>query len=85
MTNEDAVLTVDEAAAFVGVERSTLYRWARAGRVTFYRVGVRRTVLKRSELEALKKELQTPVPLAPDELGKPRNALSGKAKRRRSK
>jgi excisionase family DNA binding protein len=46
-------LTVAEACAYLKVTRATLYRWAREGRLTLYRLGHRSTRLRQSEVEAL--------------------------------
>ncbi len=45
-------LSVAEAAAYLKVSRDTIYRWARQGKLTLYKLGGL-TRLKRSELEAL--------------------------------
>ena len=45
-------LTVAEAADYLRVSRDTIYRWAREGRLTLYKLGSL-TRLKRSELDSL--------------------------------
>lgn len=45
-------LTVAEAAAYLRVSRDTIYRWAREGKITLYKLG-KLTRIKRSELEGL--------------------------------
>ncbi|MGQ9734805.1 MAG: helix-turn-helix domain-containing protein [Candidatus Bipolaricaulia bacterium] len=45
-------LTVAEAADYLRVSRDTVYRWAREGRITLYKLGGL-TRLKHRELEAL--------------------------------
>lgn len=46
-------LTPSEAAQYLRVAHSTIYRWARSGLVKLYRIGEGATRLKRSEVEAL--------------------------------
>jgi len=45
-------LTVAEAADYLRVSRDTIYRWARQGKLTLYKLG-KLTRLKRSELDDL--------------------------------
>jgi excisionase family DNA binding protein len=51
---EEERLTLDEAAAALGVSRSTLYRWQNQGRVKGFKVG-RQWRFKRSDLENFSK------------------------------
>ena len=37
----DKLLSVKEAAPFLGIEPGTLQKWAQAGRITHYRIGGR--------------------------------------------
>ncbi len=46
-------LTVAEACGYLRVTRATLYRWARQGRVRLYRLGVRTTRVRRSDLDRM--------------------------------
>lgn len=56
-TNKEAFsgewLTPKEAASFLKVHRSTIYRWADEGLLTLYNLGNRLTRLKRAEVENL--------------------------------
>lgn len=49
---EDEWLTVAEAANYLRVSRDTIYRWARQGKLTLYKLGSL-TRLRRSELDRL--------------------------------
>jgi len=51
-TTDQGWLTVAEAADYLRVSRDTIYRWAREGRLTLYKLG-KLTRLKRSELDKL--------------------------------
>jgi len=52
--NEDEYLTPQEACDYLDVSRSTLERYAEAGRITKYRRGVKRGVFfKKTELARL--------------------------------
>lgn len=55
MENKDW-MTVSDAARFLGISRSTLYRWSKAGKLPIYRVGIRVARVKRSDVEKLFKE-----------------------------
>jgi excisionase family DNA binding protein len=46
------LLTVDQAAEYLGVSRPTLYRWMRKGLVTYYAVGSVRRRFRREDLDA---------------------------------
>ncbi len=50
MVAEQDFVTVDQAAQFLGVSRSTIWRWIDRGSLPAYRVGQRRVRLKRGEL-----------------------------------
>jgi excisionase family DNA binding protein len=53
-------LSVDEAAADLGVSRATLYKWIKRNDIgTFRIVGDRRTLVRRADVEKLKE----PVPI----------------------
>ena len=63
LKTENEWLTPAEAAEYLRVAHSTIYRWAKSGAVTLYRVGEGATRLKRSEVEAMARPLpraQTP-------------------------
>ena len=53
LKTENEWLTPAEAAEYLRVAHSTIYRWAKSGVVTLYRVGDGVTRIKRSEVEAL--------------------------------
>ena len=55
-------MTVEEAAKYLKVSASTLYRWRDLGRVVFHRIGPRTVRLRRDELAAM-----PPVPETEDE------------------
>ena len=50
-------LTISDACAYLHVTRATLYRWARERRLRMFKVGVRATRVRRSDLD----QLATPV------------------------
>jgi excisionase family DNA binding protein len=53
-------LSVDEAAAELGVSRATLYKWIKRNDIgTFRIVGDRRTLMRRTDVEKLKE----PIPM----------------------
>lgn len=53
-TDDTEYLNPQEACDYLGVSRSTLERYAEAGRITKYRRGVKRAVFfKKSELDRL--------------------------------
>ena len=53
-------LSVDEAAAEVGISRVTLYKWIKRNDIgTFRIVGDRRTLMRRADVDRLKE----PVPI----------------------
>jgi excisionase family DNA binding protein len=56
-TAERNWLTPAEAAQYLRVAHSTIYRWARKGLLTLYRVGEGTTRLRRAEIEALARPL----------------------------
>jgi excisionase family DNA binding protein len=47
----ESLLTVGQAAAFLGLRPGTVYLWAETGRISSYKVGTRRR-FRLSELEA---------------------------------
>ncbi|MFZ5925787.1 MAG: helix-turn-helix transcriptional regulator [Bacillota bacterium] len=49
-------ITLQEAAERLGVHRTTLYRWARGGRIPLYSFGPRSTRIKEEDLERLEEE-----------------------------
>ncbi len=51
--NDKRWLSPGEAAEYLGVAVSTLYRWRKEGRLQFYRLGARVSRIKREELDAL--------------------------------
>ena len=53
-------LTVQEAVGYLKVARSTLYRWAREGRVTLYRLGEQTVRVHKKELDTIAQ------PVSPD-------------------
>lgn len=46
-------MTIAEACQYLRITRSTLYRWAREGRLRLYRMGSRTTRVKRPDLERM--------------------------------
>jgi excisionase family DNA binding protein len=46
-------LTVDQVAARLQVERATIYKWAKAGRLKLYKFAPKVTRLKWEDVEAL--------------------------------
>ena len=52
-TQETKWLTVAEAAEYIRVAPSTLYRWRDEGRLVFYRFGPKNVRLKREDLDRL--------------------------------
>jgi len=53
-------LSVDEAAAEVGVSRATLYKWIKRNEIGTFRIlGDRRTLMRRADVDRLKE----PVPI----------------------
>ena len=55
MHRTDEFLTVDEAAALVGCSHWTIRRWLDIGKLTRFKSGPQRTVVRRSELLELTK------------------------------
>jgi excisionase family DNA binding protein len=49
--DSDEFVTVDQAAALLDVDRSTVRRWIGRGRLPAYRIGERHVRLKRSDLD----------------------------------
>jgi excisionase family DNA binding protein len=52
---------LDEAAEIIGVDRSAFYRWNKAGKIGLYKKGSR-TVVKRTDVDQIKKENETVKP-----------------------
>lgn len=52
-SNDSGYVTVREAATLSGRTIPTIYRWLKEGRLTRYRTGTGRTLIKREELDAL--------------------------------
>lgn len=67
-------LTVQEAANYLKVARSTLYRWAREGRLTFYRLGEQTVRVRKDNLDTLAQPASARK--SPQELGTPVTARS---------
>jgi len=59
----DDLISLNEAAKIVGVDRSAFYRWNKSGRITLYKKGSR-TVIKRSDAERIKAENEDVKPLS---------------------
>ena len=57
-------LTIPEASSYLKVTRTTLYRWARQGRLRLYRLGTRATRVRRSDLERMARPKDFPEDLA---------------------
>ncbi len=48
-------LDIDEAAAYVGVSRTTIYKWAKQGKLTLHKVG-KVSRVKKDDLDRLFEE-----------------------------
>lgn len=59
---EKGYLTFNDAADFIGVKRTTLYRWAKEHKLTIYKKG-RLSYIKKDEAERLKAEYEQIRPL----------------------
>jgi excisionase family DNA binding protein len=59
-------MTVQEAADLAHVDHQTVRRWFRENRLSRYRVGPRRVLVKRSEIEAM---IQRDVPVSSPDHG----------------
>jgi excisionase family DNA binding protein len=59
-------ISLKKAVELVGVDRSTLYRWGKSGRITLYKKG-RNTLVDKDELERVKAENEVIRPLYPKE------------------
>jgi excisionase family DNA binding protein len=46
-------LTMQEATSYLKIARSTLYRWAREGRLTLYRFGEQTVRVRKKELDTI--------------------------------
>jgi excisionase family DNA binding protein len=57
-------ISLNEAVKLMGVDRSTLYRWGKAGKITLYKKG-RNTLVDKEELERIKAENEIIRPLYP--------------------
>ncbi len=55
-------LNLEEATKILNVQRTTLYRWHKIGKVTLYKKG-NRTVIKAADVERLKAENEIVRPL----------------------
>ena len=45
-------LNADQAAEFLGIQKSTLYAWTHKGQIPFYRIGGKRLAFVQQELES---------------------------------
>lgn len=54
----DEWLTIQEAMKRLKISRATIYRWAKAGRLTIYQLGPRSSRIKRDDIERLEREAQ---------------------------
>lgn len=52
----DEWLTIKEAMQRLKISRATLYRWAKAGRLTIHKLGPRSSRIKREDIERLEEE-----------------------------
>lgn len=61
---EEKTLTINEAAEFIGIDRTTLYRYAKQNppKIIIYKKGAR-SVVKESDVIRLKDELEKLTPL----------------------
>lgn len=55
---EDGLLTTEEAAAFLGVRRSFLYKLMQTGELAFVKIGKARRIPKRALIELAAANLQ---------------------------
>ena len=62
MTNNE-YMSIKEASEFLNVNPSTIYRWAKNGRLSLYKKGLRTTLIKRSDIERMKAENEQIRPL----------------------
>ncbi|PKA97359.1 excisionase family DNA binding protein [Flavobacteriaceae bacterium MAR_2009_75] len=53
-TDEDELLTRDEASKLLKIDQSTLYHWTKSGRISAYAIGARRYYKKNELLQSLK-------------------------------
>ena len=53
MSIQSEWLTIPEAAGYLKIARSTLYRWTQEGRLTLYRLGGQTVRIRKNDLEAL--------------------------------
>ncbi|MEW6296352.1 MAG: helix-turn-helix domain-containing protein [Thermodesulfobacteriota bacterium] len=68
-------LTVQEAVSYLKIARSTLYRWAREGRLTLYRLGEQTVRVRKKELDSIAQPV-LPSDRSPGERGTPVTAHS---------
>ena len=61
--NNDEYMSIKEATEFLNVNPSTIYRWAKNGRLTLYKKGLRTTLIKRSDAKRIKAENEQIRPL----------------------
>lgn len=59
-------MTLDEAAEYLRVTRSTLYRWMKASKLRSYKLGDRAVRVKRKDLDALLRPVPLPERKPPD-------------------
>ncbi|BAS27410.1 type VII toxin-antitoxin system MntA family adenylyltransferase antitoxin [Limnochorda pilosa] len=62
-------VTIAEATRRLGISRATLYRWARAGRLTLHKVGPRATRVKEEEVQRLEEGARPVYPRPPSHGG----------------
>ncbi len=61
--NDNEYMSIKEASELLNVNPSTIYRWAKSGRLSLYKKGLRTTIIKRSDIERIKAENEQIRPL----------------------
>ena len=83
-SSETDLMTVDEAATLLKVDRSTIRRWIREGSLSAYRVGPRRVRIRRADLSTtLSPVSSSSAPLQPQPEGDRRTIRLSKDEQRR--
>ncbi len=70
-----SLVTLQEATRRLRISRATLYRWAREGRLTLYRLGPRATRIREEDLQRLETEAAPVHPTASNEAARKDHGL----------